>query len=162
MMKYKFRAWDGKRMWFSGQEGEEDEQGNTFQFYYDREAGSYKASLLGPQFLVATDPYPMYHPGEEVECKLMQYTGGRDKNGVEVWEGDIVKFERDTYLRGGGYRRKTYFSPVKYDNDYCAFLANYIDDEGEELTVTLDKFSLEKIEVVSNIHEDPELLEVSE
>ena len=151
MREIKFRAWDGKRMWFSGQEGEEDERGNTYQLYYDRDAGTYKASLLGPQFLVATDPYPMYHPGEEVECQLMQYTGLKDKNGKEVCEGDIVD--------------QSYISPMTKELVKRHYVVEW--ENGKyKMTFIKDKMHYDKylwmefmrVEVLGNIYENPELL----
>ena len=146
MREIKFRAWDGKRMWFSGQEGEEDEQGNTYQLYYDRDAGTYKASLLGPQFLVATDPYPMYHPGEEAECHLMQYTGVKDKNGTEIYDEDIVKYtERnlENAFGGKGEPQEEKIRIVRWFMDGWVIPKGFVKD----------------IEVIGNCYENPELVE---
>ena len=72
-----------------------------------------------------------------------QYTGLRDKNGKEIYEGDIVGFKWTKRLYVVTYRR--------YDASFI--LEN---DEWEE-TIHL---SLEKddFEVFGNIHEDHELL----
>jgi len=83
-------------------------------------------------------------------CVLMQYTGVKDKNGKEIYEGDIVEMEF-----GKGI--------VVFDS--AAFLVRNLDDD--EYYGFDDFFSLYKggcylVEVIGNIYENPELLEVNE
>lgn len=75
------------------------------------------------------------------ECILMQSTGLKDKNGVEIFDGDIVVIE---YSRVG-YR---YYEKIIYENG--AFLAG--DDDW--LFNVKDSCA-----VCGNIYENPELLE---
>ena len=148
MREIKFRAWDGNRMWFSGQEGEEDERGNTYQLYYDREASTYKASLLGPQFLVTNDPYPMYHPGDEVRCRLMQNTGLKDTNDIEIYEEDIISTHKHDFV-------------VKWDGIGGMYLFHEINnpDSGMDYYEFEENYSYYGFHVVGNTFENPELLE---
>lgn len=73
---------------------------------------------------------------------VMQSTGLFDKNGVEVFDGDIMFYEQDCYQ----------YTLVKYDKDKLAFV---LYDGCERLYHEL----WEPGEVIGNIYENPELLE---
>jgi uncharacterized phage protein (TIGR01671 family) len=70
------------------------------------------------------------------EFTLMQYTGLKDKNGVEIYEGDVVKQYADGRLRA--VKRTT----VYWNEDLAAF------------NVTAKT----QLEVIGNIYENAELL----
>ena len=77
------------------------------------------------------------------ECNLMQYTGLKDKNGVEIYEGDIVSHWKQ------GNRVVTY--PMS--DTYAGFgLVS-----GNGLKNTLND-STRLYEVIGNIHENQELV----
>lgn len=80
---------------------------------------------------------------------LEQYTGLNDKNGEEIYEGDIVK-----WLNGLG--EYTEFRVEWQDNRARVCLRNeYSEYDYEGLN---DKKEL-YLEVIGNIHENPELVE---
>jgi len=89
------------------------------------------------------------------EVILMQSTGLKDKNGKEIFEGDIVRIwdnEED------GIRKDIQIGFVEYDRCWCVDIkvyVNYIDVKGKTHILEFGNY----IEVLGNIHENPELLE---
>ena len=87
------------------------------------------------------------------EIELMQYTGLKDKNGKETYEGDIVKFrfkdDREEFPDLIGY--------IEYQTTFTAF--RIMSNQGSfKIDITEIKF----IEVIGNIYKNPELLEEGE
>lgn len=70
-----------------------------------------------------------------------QYTGLTDKNGKKIFEGDICKHRSN-------YSGNTVISVVTYTDGH--FLALVDKNSGFELS--------DKLEVIGNIHDNPELL----
>jgi hypothetical protein len=79
-------------------------------------------------------------------CIIEQYTGLKDKNGKEIYEGDIVD---------DGYSR---ICKIRWSEKYAGFKAvNENDGYGTNIWF-VSKYG----EVIGNIHENPELLEGGE
>lgn len=103
----------------------------------------------------------------ECEAVLMQYTGLKDKNDKEIYEGDIVKSKM--YLPiGDGSRERVISNKGVMCYDKLGILAIKTDEyNGKPCysdffhTIELSDCEFE-IEVIGNIYENPELLEVDE
>lgn len=90
------------------------------------------------------------------EVVIMQSTGLKDKNNIEVFEGDITTLK---YPRDRRYKvvakvingQETSAMVLKFDNDFST----------EEFA--LYKISVENnLEIIGSVYENPELLEVEE
>ena len=84
--------------------------------------------------------------GDDYEIKketLGQYIGIKDKNNILVFEDDIL--ETDDYI---GW--------VYYNEENTCFSLKYYDMHNEVYEVSLS--GLENVEVIGNIHDNPELL----
>ena len=84
------------------------------------------------------------------EIILMQSTGLCDKNGKEIFEGDIVDYKG----------RK---AVVKWHGSYASFIYRFVDELQERFSEWHPLFlAYYHFEVIGNIYENPELLEVEE
>ena len=83
-----------------------------------------------------------------VKETLGQFTGLHDKNGREIYEGDIVRYRTSDER----YTKHPTFSilPIHYDNDSAKFMAGDI--------YWQDLWS-PRLEIIGNIHENPELIQ---
>ena len=96
------------------------------------------------------------------DCELMQYTGLKDKNGKEIYEGDVLVHEFEDY-RTKQPRKSYYLVKFKDASFYIAFQET--NDYGVYEWVyddTLEEYYIRNwgLEVVGNIYENLELLEV--
>lgn len=94
------------------------------------------------------------------EVILMQSTGVKDRDGIEIFEGDIVK---RTYLFNGGLG-ETHTGEVVYSEGYARYVISEPQEYAEPQTEDLRNILSDKSthEVIGNIYENPELLEEQE
>jgi len=105
------------------------------------------------------------------EAEIMQYTGLKDKNGKEIYEGDMLMIHQIDSNRKEVARAKNLvrwnLGEAKFDFEWCAngligvggssfslFLHNFRKPANKESA--LDWYF--EIEVIGNIYENPELL----
>lgn len=73
---------------------------------------------------------------------LMQYTGLKDKNGKEIYEGDIIE------ALDGRDNNKSYILTVEWEQDVCS----------SGWTLSGIGWYQGELEVIGNIYENPELI----
>lgn len=81
---------------------------------------------------------------------LSQYTGLKDKNGKEIYEGDILRYNFPYDMR------LSYISPVSYLDTQSSF--GIIDSYGNNIPL-YDISANHYFEVIGNIYENKNLLE---
>lgn len=89
--------------------------------------------------------------------ELMQYTGLKDKNGMEIYEGDIVEYNDFNSLRTGGHAEDKFIvGKVAFS---CGMWMVEENNCGHDLYEGL--VNDEELEIIGNIYEHPELLEAT-
>jgi uncharacterized phage protein (TIGR01671 family) len=157
MRELKFRAWDGKQIRY-------DVTG-----FKHGSLNEMQGVFLDGDYYFISESADKQHGDISMRAVVMQFTGLHDKNGVEIYEGDIVKGRGDINFsamnekygpeknwpdRVSEWIYKTNIDSVVMDR----FPVYWLKDEsfgydGECLV------NHENCEVIGNIHQNPELLD---
>jgi uncharacterized phage protein (TIGR01671 family) len=81
-------------------------------------------------------------------AEYLQYTGLKDCDGIEIYEGDIIKFFYN--------ENKVYKKIIKFE---CGmFITTFDGISGNSLYSTCTRVNHPKMYIIGNIYENPELL----
>ncbi|BBE45485.1 MULTISPECIES: YopX family protein [Rhodococcus] len=134
MSEIKLRAWDGKRFVYF----------TPFTLIIDSVEGEGLLDNISTLYdLVRKDP----------DFKFDRFTGQKDKNGVEIYEGDLIRHYAVKAEIGSVHFGK-YVTGNESNEDILGWIVHF-PMNAEALDPQLDW------EVTGNIHENPELLEVT-
>lgn len=81
---------------------------------------------------------------------LIQYTGLKDKNGVEIYEGDVFIYEDGC------------IGVVRYSEQYAWFIIEWYENSHSKEPIDddpLGNINIHNMEVIGNIYDNPELLQ---
>jgi len=102
------------------------------------------------------------------EAVLMQFTGLLDKNGKEIYEGDIVNFANRDFFEPEWTDKFKGNAVIKWVQEGCEYWVEFDGMNGKWLILRGDTWNedLEEIEsghleVIGNIYENPELLKTT-
>ena len=118
----------------------------------------FEDTFYGGRLSIRADMYNDYFDIEDMI--LMQYTGLKDKNGKEIYEGDIVLYKDwERCYEGGGNDSFINKGVVEYSESNCCF--NVTERETIDIEDVLYEGN-EDLEVIGNIYDNPELLKKGE
>ena len=127
-MRPKFRAWDGaKKEMFK----------DTFAI---TESG--QVVVVEQEFITSPPDYVFVD-----HLVIMQSTGIKDKNGKEIFEGDIVDYKGRKAI-------------IKWHGSYASFIYRFVDEMQERVPEWDPLFlAYHHFEIIGNIYENKDILE---
>jgi len=138
----KYRAWDNvkNKMYYVGEE-------DNISFTFDSNG------IVAVDLSETEQEFKYLH-----HLKYMQYIGLNDRDGNEIFAGDVIRFP-DSYMRCGSGEWEEIESAgvIKWDDEHAQY---YVTNRESIDMDTLWEF-IDDIEVLGNIYTHPHLMEVS-
>lgn len=129
--------------------GKRVDNGEWVEGFYVNVPEHYKQEMSGKSYIVSINNGLFM---EVVPETVGQYTGLKGKNGKKIFEGDIVRYRP-------GYWRNSIQSVVEYCADKWNYPAFDLKDHDYEANgLQLAHMGEIELEVIGNIHDNPELL----
>lgn len=149
MREIKFRVWTGQHLIYQntnnvpiydmpGKKELKDFYKDSANIYYEEDDSSDRGHYILKFY--STD--------------LMQYTGLKDKNGKEIYEGDIISYK---YYKGFSGIEKEIIAKIEFVNGCFGFY-----EYKNEYDEYFNRDDLDKTTVIGNVYENPELLKQTE
>jgi len=143
MRSIKFRAWDGKKWVY----------GSLIRHTNEYVKKGYSISIAPdcpPNEITLTNKNRIDICAIHCESGTEgQYTGLKDKNGKEIYDGDKLQWDEDCPVHE---EIETIITEVIFATNYAMFRLNGVGP----LHAIVEKYN---VEIIGNIHENPELLD---
>ena len=122
-----------------------------------------EGSMVGNEYLYVNDfiQKDSEHYVSCDEAHLMQFTGLSDKNGKEIYEGDLFITEnycKEDYYEDGILNSKEYYKENPTEEIIFHNSSWMYREVTSSNSILLLSDKIEDVEIIGNIHENPELL----